>query len=156
MEALIPRFRIRLLIKIRQDPLLSNSLNCVVSASWSKNTLRSQCYSRSANSILEHGFSSLLTSDATFLSKSIQKFNLLFFLRECYVRTSCEDYDLGQDNLDKIYVHLTNNAIQKFSDNYGKFEDGNQISLQELAVRSVTNNNFLYRIILLHKRPAEV
>lgn len=56
-----------------------------------------------------------------------------YLFRECYVRTSCEDYDLGQDNLDKIYVHLTNNAIQKFSDNYGKFEDGNQISLQELS-----------------------
>jgi hypothetical protein len=53
------------------------------------------------------------------------------------VRTSCEDYDLGQDNLDKIYVHLTNNAIQKFSDNYGKFEDGNQISLQELSVITI-------------------
>ena len=45
--------------------------------------------------------------------------------RECYVRTSCEDFDLEQDNLDKVYVHLTNNAIQKTSDNYGKFEDGN-------------------------------
>ena len=54
--------------------------------------------------------------------------------RECYVRTSCEDFDLEQDNLDKVYVHLTNNAIQKTSDNYGKFEDGNQISLGELSV----------------------
>ena len=50
------------------------------------------------------------------------------------MRTSSDDYDLGQDNLDKIYVHLTNNAVQKFSENYGKFEDGNQISLQELSV----------------------
>ena len=41
------------------------------------------------------------------------------------MRTSCENYDLENENLDKIYVHLTNNAIQKFSDNYGKFEDGN-------------------------------
>jgi Tubulin-tyrosine ligase family len=57
---------------------------------------------------------------------SILGFN---FFRECYVRTSSDDYDLGQDNLDKIYVHLTNNAVQKFSENYGKFEDGNQISL---------------------------
>lgn len=62
---------------------------------------------------------------------------MFIYDRECYVRTSCEDYDLGQDNLDKIYVHLTNNAIQKFSDNYGKFEDGNQISLQELSVITI-------------------
>jgi len=56
-----------------------------------------------------------------------------YLFRECYVRTSSDDYDLGQENLDKIYVHLTNNAIQKFSENYGKFEDGNQISLTELS-----------------------
>ena len=31
--------------------------------------------------------------------------------RECYVRTSCEGFDLNNDNLDKVYVHLTNNAI---------------------------------------------
>ena len=57
--------------------------------------------------------------------------------RECYVRTSCEDYNLEEENLDKIYVHLTNNAIQKFSDNYGKFEDGNQLSLKDLTVREL-------------------
>jgi len=56
-----------------------------------------------------------------------------YVFKECYIRTSCEDYDLGDQKLDKIYVHLTNNAIQKFSDNYGKFEDGNQISLHSLA-----------------------
>lgn len=31
----------------------------------------------------------------------------------------------------KPFVHLTNNAVQKYSDNYGQFEDGNQISFQE-------------------------
>ena len=73
------------------------------------------------------------------------------------MRTSCEDYDLGQDNLDKIYVHLTNNAIQKFSDNYGKFEDGNQISLQELSVISrLCIHHFVYRTILLPKKQRKV
>jgi len=27
---------------------------------------------------------------------------------------------------------LTNNAIQKYSDNYGQFEDGNQMSFKEM------------------------
>ena len=64
-----------------------------------------------------------MTLNAMFSSKYNPPF--LIFFRECYVRTSCEDYNLSEENLDKIYVHLTNNAIQKFSDNYGKFEDGN-------------------------------
>jgi hypothetical protein len=64
----------------------------------------------------------LLISSVTYLSKL---FWINFIIRECYVRTSSDDFDLGDENLDKIYVHLTNNAIQKFSDNYGKFEDGN-------------------------------
>ena len=34
------------------------------------------------------------------------------------------------NNPDDQMVHLTNNAIQKFSDNYGCFEDGNQMSYQ--------------------------
>jgi hypothetical protein len=73
------------------------------------------------------------------------------------VRTSCEDYDLGQDNLDKIYVHLTNNAIQKFSDNYGKFEDGNQISLQELSVITIFQCIYFHsRIILQLKTQRKV
>ncbi|CDW80379.1 ttl domain containing protein [Stylonychia lemnae] len=59
---------------------------------------------------------------------------LINYDQKCYVfKTSCENYNLSNDNLDKIYVHLTNNAIQKYSDNYGKFEDGNQISLLELS-----------------------
>lgn len=75
------------------------------------------------------------------LSFQVISFFSLNYFRECYVRTSCEDYDLGQENLDKIYVHLTNNAIQKNSDNYGKFEDGNQISLQELSVFIIIKPN---------------
>ena len=38
---------------------------------------------------------------------------------EGYVRTSSETYNLEESNLDQVYVHLTNNAIQKYSKNYG-------------------------------------
>ncbi len=29
-------------------------------------------------------------------------------------------------------MHLTNNAVQKYAENYGKFEDGNQLSFNDL------------------------
>jgi len=35
------------------------------------------------------------------------------------------------DNIQNNYVHLTNNAVQKYSAKYGVFEDGNQLSFQE-------------------------
>ena len=45
-----------------------------------------------------------------------------YFTREGYIRTSSEGYDLNDENL---YVHLTNNAVQKFSNKYGTHEFGN-------------------------------
>jgi len=57
---------------------------------------------------LELGFSFLLILSVTYLSKL---FLINLNIRECYVRTSSDDFDLGDENLDKIYVHLTNNAI---------------------------------------------
>ena len=35
--------------------------------------------------------------------------------------------------MDQVYVHLTNNAVQKYSKNYGKFEEGNIVSLEDLS-----------------------
>ena len=52
--------------------------------------------------------------------------------KEGYIRTSCEEFTLSQDSISKAYVHLTNNAVQKNSENYGKFEDGNQLSFTQL------------------------
>lgn len=51
-----------------------------------------------------------------------------YMFREGYIRTSCEEFSLSQESISKAYVHLTNNAVQKNSENYGKFEDGNQLS----------------------------
>ena len=50
----------------------------------------------------------------------------VFFFKEGYLRTSACEYNL--DNANDMFVHLTNNAVQKNSKNYGRFEDGNQIS----------------------------
>ena len=46
--------------------------------------------------------------------------------REGYIRMSSYAYTL--DDQDNVAVHLTNNAIQKRDKQYGKFEDGNQLS----------------------------
>lgn len=47
-----------------------------------------------------------------------------------YVRTSSSAYSL-RNNKD-LFVHLTNDAIQKNGDNYGKYEHGNKVSYEEL------------------------
>ena len=52
------------------------------------------------------------------------------FNREGYLRLSSSDFT--NDNLKDDYVHLTNNAIQKNSPNYGSQEDGNQLSFSDL------------------------
>lgn len=55
-----------------------------------------------------------------------------FIFKEGYIRTSCEEYSLSDESIAKTYIHLTNNAVQKFATNYGKFEDANQLSFTDL------------------------
>lgn len=54
--------------------------------------------------------------------------NKLFFFQEGYVRTSSVEYTLEQSSIQKPEIHLTNIAVQKFSQDYGKYEDGNILS----------------------------
>ena len=53
-----------------------------------------------------------------------------YFFQEGYLRTSGSEFFLDENDADNQYVHLTNNAIQKFSKTYGEFEDGNQMSFK--------------------------
>jgi len=48
-----------------------------------------------------------------------------YFFSEGYLRTSSSEFNIDPNNPDDQLVHLTNNAIQKFAENYGNFEDGN-------------------------------
>ena len=50
------------------------------------------------------------------------------------MRTSSEQYDLDKNKIDNQFIHLTNNAIQKYSSNYGQMEDGNQLSFDTFKV----------------------
>lgn len=57
----------------------------------------------------------------------------VYKFKEGYVRTSSEVYNLDEQNLDQVYVHLTNNAVQKYSKNYGMFEEANIVSVSTLT-----------------------
>lgn len=52
-----------------------------------------------------------------------------YFYEDAYIRTSCKEFDI--DNLHNKFIHLTNDAVQKNSQDYGKFENGNKMSLHD-------------------------
>jgi hypothetical protein len=52
-----------------------------------------------------------------------------YFFEDGYIRTSSKEYSLN--NLSSRVTHLTNDAIQVNSDDYGKFESGNKTSFGE-------------------------
>ena len=49
-----------------------------------------------------------------------------YFFEEGYLRTSSKEYNTTK--FDNRLVHLTNDAVQKGSSDYGKFESANKIS----------------------------
>lgn len=51
-----------------------------------------------------------------------------FCYSEGYIRTSSEMFSLDENLLNSAFVHLTNNAVQKESCEYSKYEPGNQLS----------------------------
>ena len=50
-----------------------------------------------------------------------------YWYKQGYIRTSCFQFNCNTQNQNNFYVHLTNDAVQKNSQDYGKFEDGNKI-----------------------------
>jgi len=52
-----------------------------------------------------------------------------YFYQDGYLRTSCKEFNVN--NLNNKFIHLTNDAIQKYSDDYGKFENANKLSFQD-------------------------
>ena len=51
-----------------------------------------------------------------------------YFYPEGYIRTSSKEFSIKSFNK---FIHLTNDAVQKKSEDYGKFEAGNKISYLE-------------------------
>ena len=52
----------------------------------------------------------------------------VFLFRSGYLRTSSYNYSLSYDKIGDLNVHLTNNSVQKFNEDYGRYESGNQLS----------------------------
>jgi len=59
--------------------------------------------------------------------------------REGYLRLAGEKFTL--DDLENNFVHLTNNAIQKYGENYGKYENGNIWSFNNFENYMKENNS---------------
>ena len=67
-----------------------------------------------------------------------------YLFKDGYLRTSCKDFSL-KNTKDK-FIHLTNDAIQKHHEDYGKFEPGNKLSyfdFQKFLNSIESNKNFL-------------
>lgn len=52
-----------------------------------------------------------------------------YWFGEGYIRTSSYEFDIGE--IGESIIHLTNDAIQKYCDGYGKYEEGNKVSYNE-------------------------
>ncbi|CAD8210274.1 unnamed protein product [Paramecium octaurelia] len=68
-----------------------------------------------------------------------------YFFEQGYIRMASEEYTTK--NVLNQYVHLTNNAIQKYSPNYGKLEDGNQLSFDQAATYFKSKGDFYKQIV---------
>ena len=60
-----------------------------------------------------------------------------YFYQEGYLRTSSKEFSLK--NAGNRFIHLTNDAVQKKSEDYGKFEGGNKMSYPEFQRYLSTN-----------------
>lgn len=71
-----------------------------------------------------------------------------YFYKEGYLRTASKEFSLKSVH-DK-FIHLTNDAIQKNSDDYGKFEAGNKLSYNDFQKFLSVNHpdtNFVTEIL---------
>lgn len=73
-----------------------------------------------------------------------------YFYSEGYLRTTSYNFSLA--NLDNKFVHLTNDAVQKKSESYGKYETGNKLSYSEFqkyldTAHPELNVNFIENVL---------
>lgn len=52
-----------------------------------------------------------------------------YFYNEGYLRTASKGFSIS--NITNKYIHLTNDAVQKHSEDYGKYENGNKMSYSD-------------------------
>lgn len=73
-----------------------------------------------------------------------------YFYNEGYLRTASKEYN--KKNLANKFIHLTNDAIQKRGEDYGKYENGNKLTYSEFqryieTYHSDSNINFFTHIL---------
>jgi hypothetical protein len=56
--------------------------------------------------------------------------NKCYLFKEGYIRMSSYEFTLSQESIEQPFIHLTNNAVQQNDKNYGKHEEGNQMSFK--------------------------
>lgn len=71
----------------------------------------------------------------------------VYLFKEGYMRTSSYRYDLSQSKIHDLNIHLTNNAVQKHNDDYGRYEEGNQLGFEYLR-RLIKDENKSYDKIM--------
>lgn len=54
-----------------------------------------------------------------------------YWYTEGYIRTSSREFTTK--NMDNKMIHLTNDAVQKKGEDYGKFEQGNKVSFEDFT-----------------------
>ena len=67
-----------------------------------------------------------------------------FYFKEGHLKSSTENYNLNDNN---IFIHLTNYSIQKYNNNFSKFEIGNEISFKEFQNFLGEKINFKSKIL---------
>ena len=74
-----------------------------------------------------------------------------YFYEDAYIRTSCKEFDI--EDVHNKYIHLTNDAVQKFSQDYGKYENGNKLSLSDFQRYLKTHHPSLNVDVYRHIMP---
>ena len=73
-----------------------------------------------------------------------------YWYEEGYIRTSSYMWNLAE--IEDREIHLTNDAVQKYSDTYGKYEAGNKLSYRDiqryLETYEKAGKNVVYEKIL--------
>lgn len=59
-----------------------------------------------------------------------------YWYQEGYIRTSSKEFTLK--NITNKLIHLTNDAVQKKSDDYGKFESGNKVKRIKIKKKNIS------------------
>lgn len=76
-----------------------------------------------------------------------------YFYQDGYLRTSVAEFSI--ENIKNRFIHLTNDAVQKKSANYGKFEESNKLSYSEFQAYLNANHpnpvNFINKVLPMIK-----